>query len=65
MSSVKISELPSASEITGTEEVPIVQSGTTKKAQAGALGVKITYSTTDLTAGVSELTNGTFYFVYE
>lgn len=34
-------------------------------ATAAAAGPVITYGTTDLTAGTSELAEGTFYFVYE
>lgn len=35
--STKISDLPSATSLTGTEEIPIVQTGTTKKTTIGAV----------------------------
>lgn len=35
--STKISELPSATSLTGTEEIPLVQTGTTKKADINAI----------------------------
>lgn len=47
-----------------------ITSSSTNDEVAGAQAVynftpKITYSTTDLTAGTSPLETGTFYFVYE
>lgn len=47
--SIKISELESATSVGGTDVLPIVQNGTTKKVEASLLGAKITYGTTDLT----------------
>ena len=48
--SIKISELPQATTINSTDVIPIVQSGTTKKVEAGVLGVE-NYSTTEQRVG--------------
>ena len=49
--STKISELPSATSLTGTEEVPIVQTGTTKKITTELLQQAENYSTTEQVIG--------------
>lgn len=49
--SVKISELPSATSLTGTEEIPIVQTGTTKKATTELLQQNQNYSTNEQRVG--------------
>ena len=48
--STKISELPSATSLTGTEEIPIVQTGTTKKTTANMIK-SVAYSTTEQVVG--------------
>lgn len=55
---------PQASDLYGT--VPISSGGTGATTAAAALvKLGITYGTSDLTAGTSELATGSFYFVYE
>ena len=55
---------PSATDLGGT--VPIANGGTGATTAAQALqNLGITYGTTDLTAGTSELATGALYFVYE
>lgn len=49
--STKISELTSATSLTGTEEIPIVQTGTTKKATIGQIQQNTNYSTTEQIIG--------------
>ena len=49
--STKISELPSATSLTNADEVPIVQTGTTKKATVGLLQQNANYSTTEQVIG--------------
>lgn len=48
--STKISDLPSATSLTGSEEIPIVQTGTTKKATKQLL-TNQNYSTTEQVVG--------------
>lgn len=48
--STKISELPSATSLTGTEEIPIVQTGTTKKATVQQISAD-NYSTSEHVVG--------------
>ena len=48
--STKISELPSATSLTTSDEVPIVQTGTTKKATIGQIK-SVDYSTTEQVIG--------------
>lgn len=48
--STKISELTSATSLTGTEEIPIVQTGTTKKATVGQIKSE-NYSTSEQVVG--------------
>lgn len=48
--SVKISDLDSATSLTGAEEIPIVQTGTTKKASVELLQ-SVNYSTTEHKVG--------------
>lgn len=55
---------PQASDLYGT--VPISSGGTgATTAEAALVKLGITYGTSDLTAGTSELATGSFYFVYE
>lgn len=55
---------PQASDLYGT--VPIDKGGTgATTAEAALVKLGITYGTSDLTAGTSELATGSFYFVYE
>lgn len=55
--SKKISELTTAETLTGTEEVPLTQSGLTKKVTINDLFNPIPF---DQTTGSEEVTNGTF-----
>lgn len=50
MSSTKISDLTSATSLTGAEEIPIVQTGTTKKTTVGDIKSE-NYSTTEQRVG--------------
>lgn len=55
---------PNANDLYGT--VPVTSGGTGSDNAATALvNLGITYGTSDLTAGTSELATGSFYFVYE
>ena len=55
---------PAVDDLYGT--VPVSQGGTGATTAAAALtNLGITYGTSDLVAGSSSLTSGTFYFVYE
>ena len=49
--STKISELPSATSLTSSDEVPIVQTGTTKKTTIGQIQQNANYSTTEQVVG--------------
>lgn len=49
--STKISDLTSATSLTGAEEVPIVQTGTTKKTTVGDIQKNANYSTTEQRVG--------------
>lgn len=49
--STKISDLTSAASLTGAEEVPIVQTGTTKKTTVGDIQKNANYSTTEQVVG--------------
>lgn len=49
--STKISDLTSATSLTGTEEVPIVQTGTTKKTTIGDIQKNSNYSSTEHVVG--------------
>lgn len=49
--SVKISDLTSATSLTGAEEIPIVQTGTTKKATVELLQQNHNYSTSEQVVG--------------
>lgn len=49
--STKISDLTSATSLTGAEEVPIVQTGTTKKTTVGDIQKNANYSTTEQVVG--------------
>ena len=49
--STKISDLTSATSLTGAEEVPIVQTGTTKKTTVGDIQKNANYSTTEQVIG--------------
>lgn len=44
MANIKISDLPLATTLDGTEEIPIVQGGTTKKTHTGSIGQSTTIS---------------------
>ena len=49
--STKISDLTSATSLTGAEEVPLVQTGTTKKTTVGDIQKNANYSTTEQVIG--------------